>query len=400
MPVAVTGAAGGGGGAEDLLGVAKALSERVAAHHRRVRAEGDGLAAEVKALLERLGDRQQALRAKRRGARAGAAGAPSLGDVAVAQKALDQVRRVIEGNGPGEDLRFVGGQDLVRQKPSLLAYLCGTSARLAAARPDLRMKLKEDYYSFRDTTTLIFILTPLVLLLGMWRADSIVKNQSGAHTFSPVLSAAVQCYIAWIIYFYTAVALRENILVVNGSNIRTWWMQHHYISIFMGLLMLTMPVESEAFKKFGKRMMVFNLLQGLVMFMQTHYQRKRLYTRIAMGKSSKMDVATADSSAGTGQLLILYPVLFLLQAFQFYMGMVMIVYHAGDMFTAIGFLDEFEKSSDLRSSRTVFVCGVLFLLLASGNFGSTVATLRAKRKKSHQRALLAEESPRPAEKAD
>ena len=47
----------------------------------------------------------------------------------------------------------------------------------------------------------------------------------------------------------------------------------------MGLLM---PVESEDFKTFGKRMMmVFNLLQGLVMFMQTHYQRKRLYTRIA-----------------------------------------------------------------------------------------------------------------------
>ena len=58
-------------------------------------------------------------------------------------------------------------------------------------------------------------------------------------------------------------------------------MQHHYISIFMGLLMLTMPVESEAFKTFGKRMMVFNLLQGLVMFMQTHCQRKRLHTRIA-----------------------------------------------------------------------------------------------------------------------
>ena len=172
-------------------------------------------------------------------------------------------------------------------------------ARLAAARPDLRMKLKEDYYSFRDTTTLIFILTPLVLLLGMWRADSIVKNQSGAHTFSPVLSAAVQCYIAWIIYFYTAVALRENILVVNGSNIRTWWMQHHYISIFMGLLMLTMPVESEAFKTFGKRMMVFNLLQGLVMFMQTHCQRKRLYTRIAaMGKNSKTAVQRVISNQG------------------------------------------------------------------------------------------------------
>ena len=47
----------------------------------------------------------------------------------------------------------------------------------------------------------------------------------------------------------------------------------------MGLLM---PVESEDFKTFGKRMMmVFNLLQGLVMFMQTHCQRKRLHTRIA-----------------------------------------------------------------------------------------------------------------------
>jgi hypothetical protein len=35
----------------------------------------------------------------------------------------------------------------------------------------------------------------------------------------------------------------------------------------------------------------------------------RRYTRIALGKSSAMDVVAGESSGGTGQLFILYPLL-------------------------------------------------------------------------------------------
>jgi hypothetical protein len=41
-----------------------------------------------------------------------------------------------------------------------------------------------------------------------------------------------------------------------------------------------------------------------------------MYTRIALGKSSAMDVVGGESSGSAGQLLLLYPMLFALQGLQ------------------------------------------------------------------------------------
>ena len=46
------------------------------------------------------------------------------------------------------------------------------------------------------------------------------------------------------------------------------------------------------------------------------YQRRRMYTRIALGKSSAMDVVGGEASSSAGQLLLLYPAVFALQALQ------------------------------------------------------------------------------------
>ena len=45
-----------------------------------------------------------------------------------------------------------------------------------------------------------------------------------------------------------------------------------------------------------------------------------MYTRIALGKNSAMDVVSGESSGGQGQLLILYPLLFALQSLEMYIG--------------------------------------------------------------------------------
>ena len=49
-----------------------------------------------------------------------------------------------------------------------------------------------------------------------------------------------------------------------------------------------------------------------------------MYTRIALGKNTAMDVVSGESSGGYGQLLILYPLLFALQVYQFKIGVAMI----------------------------------------------------------------------------
>ena len=61
-------------------------------------------------------------------------------------------------------------------------------------------------------------------------------------------------------------------------------------------------------------------VQGAVMMVQNRYQRRRMYTRIALGKNRAMDVVSGETSGGSGQLLILYPLLFALQILQCWIG--------------------------------------------------------------------------------
>lgn len=56
--------------------------------------------------------------------------------------------------------------------------------------------------------------------------------------------AGIQVYLVWLSYFYLAMALRENVLVVNGSHIRPWWITHHYISAAASLALLGLPITS------------------------------------------------------------------------------------------------------------------------------------------------------------
>jgi hypothetical protein len=45
-----------------------------------------------------------------------------------------------------------------------------------------------------------------------------------------------------------------------------------------------------------------------------------MYTRIALGKSSAMDVVGGETSGMPGQLIVLLPFLFALQTWQLFMG--------------------------------------------------------------------------------
>jgi hypothetical protein len=61
---------------------------------------------------------------------------------------------------------------------------------------------------------------------------------------------------------------------------------------------------------FAEKFMVWSAFQALVMLVQNRYQKRRMYTRIAMGKNSAMDVVSGESSGSAGQLMVLYPLLF------------------------------------------------------------------------------------------
>ncbi|XP_022863982.1 transmembrane protein 120 homolog [Olea europaea var. sylvestris] len=80
-----------------------------------------------------------------------------------------------------------------------------------ANRKDLKLKVKEEYNNIRDRTAYLFLFFPsLLLVLRSWIWDGCL----------PALP--VQLYQAWLLYLYTRLALRENILRVNGSHIWPW----------------------------------------------------------------------------------------------------------------------------------------------------------------------------------
>ncbi|XP_024397659.1 uncharacterized protein [Physcomitrium patens] len=223
-----------------------------------------------------------------------------------------------------------------------------------ATLKDGRYKVKEEYNAYRDRTALMFLAFPVILL--------VLKNKIWNGCF-PALP--VQVYQAWLLFFYTSLALRENILRVNGSDIRPWWVYHHYCAMVMALVSLTWGHPSCIRKQQGVQLFLgWAVMQGVAMLLQNRYQRRRLYTRIALGKAGRMDVVWGETAGVKGQLGILYPLLFILQGFQFFIGILLLK-------TAI-----VEDKSEWQ----IVVCGLLLVLMACGNFINTVATLVAKAK--------------------
>lgn len=95
-----------------------------------------------------------------------------------------------------------------------------------------------------DVTTLAIMLC----FPGNVNSSAIVYHNTQAVHFlelPPHISAGVQLYFLWLGYFYLAAALRENVLLVNGSHIKSWWIQHHCWSAACALLMLGLPVYSQ-----------------------------------------------------------------------------------------------------------------------------------------------------------
>lgn len=102
------------------------------------------------------------------------------------------------------------------------------------------------------------------------------------------LQLALSCY-------YVTLAVRENILRANGSNIRAWWIIHHYFTMMQGVLLLTWP-DGASYGRFRRPLHLFGLYNAVLMIFQTRYQMARLYTLRSLGMVNEMDVASSDST--------------------------------------------------------------------------------------------------------
>lgn len=96
-----------------------------------------------------------------------------------------------------------------------------------------RIRFKDEYNKFKSRTTFVFILWPLAQLVLL-----LFGARLGLPTASDMLLKAHQL---WLLYYYTTLSLRENILLANGSDIMHWWIYHHYLSMLLALIMLLWP---------------------------------------------------------------------------------------------------------------------------------------------------------------
>ncbi|KAI3764946.1 hypothetical protein L2E82_14964 [Cichorium intybus] len=287
-----------------------------------------------------------------------------------AEKLTEELSRASYTLGEGDAATFLPCKSHGRFLRMLLGPI-----NVRANRQDIQLKVKEEYYSFRDRTAYLFLFFPSLLLV----LRSCVWD--GCFPALPV-----QIYQAWLLFLYTGLALRENILRVNGSDIRPWWIYHHYFAMAMALVSLTWEIERQpdcAQKQKGIQLFLrWAIMQGVAMLLQNRYQRQRLYTRIALGKARRMDVVWGETAGVKGQLWILLPILFVLQAFEAYVGVLLL------KTAVVGVISEWQ----------VVTCGILLVIMAVGNFANTVQTLvlksrfKAKMKKGKSKSDLTSSS--------
>ena len=294
-----------------------------------------------------------------------------------AAAALETARSIFNGNGPGGDLgKYVGK---FSKRPLILDYFHGAAAQVVVHRKDQTNKLKEEYRSFRSKCAVIMFGFAAILQMGVKRSE-LLREANEELTLLPVVMVGVQLFLCWLLFFYTASALRESVLKINGSRIRPWWIQHHYWSMATCVLMLSLPIDSPAVVSACQLFLWWAMLQGAVMVMQNRYQRRRLYTKIALGNvmSNSSDVIGGETSGTSGQLYFLYPILFGMQALQFYIGIGMFSKTQWSWHSLEGFLDPERPGTDLWGSRGVALAGIMMMLMAVANWKNTIQTILVK----------------------
>lgn len=164
--------------------------------------------------------------------------------------------------------------------------------------------------------------------------------------------------------YYVALAIRENILRVNGSNIKTWWIIHHYLTMMQGVLLLTWP-NNASYAKFRTGFHYYGLYNAVLQIFQTRYQIARLYTLRSLGMAGEMDVANSDSTQihWSESMKLLLPLILFGQMLQ--------------LFQALCLFRIYSKS---RHELQILFLGILFLANFVGNSTTTAIVLAEKRR--------------------
>lgn len=230
-------------------------------------------------------------------------------------------------------------------------FLGGINVRFA--RKSERLAFKKEYEMLKLKLAPMFV--------GMCVVCLVLEDYRWLHM---ILQLALSCY-------YVALAVRENILRVNGSNIRAWWIIHHYLTMMQGVVLLTWP-SGASYACYRRRLHVFGLYNSVLMIFQTRYQMSRLYTLRSLGMAGEMEVASSDSTQQihwSETMTLLLPLVVLGQAMQGYLAAYLLRLYRR-------FPNELQ----------ILLLSILFLANFVGNSMTTVQVLVAKRRERQAKA--------------
>uniref|UniRef100_A0A8C2ALF9 Zgc:103681 n=1 Tax=Cyprinus carpio TaxID=7962 RepID=A0A8C2ALF9_CYPCA len=175
-----------------------------------------------------------------------------------------------------------------------------------------------------------------------------------------------------LVWYYCTLTIRESILISNGSRIKGWWVFHHYISTFLSGVMLTWP-DGETYQSFRNQFLAYCLYQSFVQYLQYYYQSGCLYRLKALGERHNLDLTVEGFQSWMWRgLTFLLPFLFL-----------------GHFWQLWNSISLFRKAQMHESKEwQVSMCGFCFLVLFVGNFFTTLAVVRHKRKNQQKTKSL------------
>ncbi|XP_064612652.1 ion channel TACAN-like [Liolophura sinensis] len=210
-----------------------------------------------------------------------------------------------------------------------------------------KFQYKQEYERFKLVVTyVVMILSLLVLSVSYHRW----------------LDATLHFLLVW---YYCTLTIRENILRVNGSRVKGWWVTHHFISTVCAGIILIWP-EGYTYQEFRTQLIFFSLYISMVQVMQYYYQSGSLYRLRALGMRHTMDITVEGFMSWMWKgLSFLLPFLFLGYVYQLYNAYTL--YHL-------------SQHPGCKEWQVLALAGIFFIL-GMGNILTVGAVIRQKMKK-------------------
>lgn len=245
----------------------------------------------------------------------------------------------------------------LKQKQPLMPCTGGMFVEMFLGSINVRFRRKSERLAFKsEYEKLKMKLAPFFVIFSV--LCLVYQEYRWLHM---ILQLALSCY-------YVTLAVRENILRMNGSNIRSWWIIHHYFTTMQGVLLLTWP-DGESYAQFRNIIHFFGLYNAVLMILQTRYQMARLYTLRSLGMANEMDVAASDSMQihWSPTMSMLLPLIVL-----------------GQIMQALQAISLFRLYSNFKHELQILLLALLFAANFLGNSTTTVQVLLSKRAKIKQ----------------